>query len=182
MQETDRSNYQKQLYETGIRTVQNHDTLEAIRTFKICQNIHPENKIGISAKQKADSLKSILRKDKIKTLIGNWKWKPQDGNWSIPENDLRGKMITINNEEIQFFELYKSSKEWKLVNVEKLIFSENPESFSYTDIIYSNNEVWEYNIDTSTGELTAFYIGEKTENNYTMLVCGNPRLIYFKLL
>jgi hypothetical protein len=41
--------------------------------------------------------------------------------------------------------------------------------------------VWDYNIDSNTGELIATYIGEKIENNYTELVCGNQKLNYFKL-
>ena len=90
-------------------------------------------------------------------------------------------MIHISTEEIQFFELFKKSKEWKLVQTEKIKFSENPESYSFTELLYSTNEVWDYNIDSNTGQLIAFYIGEKIEDNYTELVCGNQKLKYFKL-
>ncbi|MGZ9734452.1 hypothetical protein [Flavobacterium sp. GNP002] len=90
-------------------------------------------------------------------------------------------MIQITVEEIQFFELYKNAKEWKLVQTDKNRFSENPESYSFTEFLSSNNEVWDYNIDSNTGELIATYIGEKIENNYTELVCGNQKLNYFKL-
>lgn len=90
-------------------------------------------------------------------------------------------MITINTKELLFFELYRNSKKWKLVKTEKICFSENPDSYSFTEFLYSNNEVWEYTINKDSGELIAFYIGEKTEDNYTQLVCGNPVFYYFKL-
>lgn len=90
-------------------------------------------------------------------------------------------MIHITTEEILFFELYKNAKEWKLVQTDKIKFSENPESYSFTEFLNSNNEIWDYKIDSTTGELKAYYVGEKIDNNYTELVCGNTELFYFKL-
>jgi hypothetical protein len=180
-QDNDRSAYQTQLFKLAIKTSVSGDYLEAIRTFAISHNINPKAKIAAFAVKKGDSLKGILRQNKINKLIGKWKWIPQDSNWAIREDDLVGKMIHFSTEEIQFFELFKKSKEWKLVQTEKIKFSENPESPSFTELLYSNNEVWDYNIDPKSGQLTAYYIGEKIEDNYTELVCGNQKLIYFKL-
>ena len=90
-------------------------------------------------------------------------------------------MITITTDEVLFYELYRHAKKWDLVKTEKITFSENPDSYSFTEFLYSNNELWEYIINKDSGELTAFYIGEKIEDNYTQLVCGNPVLYYFKL-
>lgn len=90
-------------------------------------------------------------------------------------------MIHITTEEILFFELYKNAKEWKLTQTDKIQFSENPESYSFTEFLNSNNEIWDYNIDSTTGELKAYYVGEKIDSNYTELVCGNKELFYFKL-
>lgn len=180
-QENDRSAYQTQLFLLAIKTSESGDYLEAIRTLAISNNINPKAEIAAFAVKKGDSLKGILRQNKINELIGKWKWIPQDSNWAIREDDLVGKMIHISTEEIQFFELFKKSKEWKLVQTEKIKFSENPESYSFTELLYSTNEVWDYNIDSNTGQLIAFYIGEKIEDNYTELVCGNQKLKYFKL-
>lgn len=180
-QDSDRSDYQRQLFELAISTCKSGDYLEAIRTFSISNTINPKAKIAEFALKKADSLKFILRQNKINELIGKWKWIPKEGNWAIREDNLVGKMIHITVEEIQFFELYKNAKEWKLVQTDKNRFSENPESYSFTEFLNSNNEVWDYNIDSNTGELIATYIGEKIENNYTELVCGNQKLNYFKL-
>lgn len=180
-QDNDRSEYQKQLYKLAIQTSESGDYLEAIRTFNTSTNINPKAEIAMLALKKADSLKLILRENKINKVIGKWKWIPKEGNWAIREDNLVGKMIHITAEEIHFFELYKNSREWKLVQTEKNRFSENPESYSFTEFLNSNNEVWDYNIDPKSGQLITYYIGEKIEDNYTELVCGNQKLIYFKL-
>lgn len=165
----------------AVSTGESGDYSEAIRTFAISHAINPKSEIAKIAIKKADSLKSILRQNKINKLIGNWKWIPKDGNWALRGDNLVGKMIKISTDEIQFFELYQNSKEWKLVQIEKNKFSENPESYSFTEILYTNNEIWDYNIYANTGELIAYYVGEKIEDNYTQLVCGNQKLFYFKL-
>ena len=91
-------------------------------------------------------------------------------------------MIKITADEIQFFELYRKSKKWELVKTEKIKFSENPESYNFTELLYDNNKVWDYSIDNESGELKAYYIGEKMENGYySEMVCGNPVLYYIKL-
>ena len=180
-QDSDRSDYQRQLFELAISTCKSGDYLEAIRTFSISNTINPKAKIAEFALKKADSLKSILRQNKINKLIGRWKWISKEGNWALRDDGLVGKMITIDPENILFFDLYRNSKQWELVQTEKIEFSENPQSYSFTNILYANNQVWDYNIHNDTVELTAFYIGEKIEDNYTDLVCGNQKLIYFKL-
>jgi hypothetical protein len=143
--------------------------------------MNQKSEIAQIASKKADSLKSIFRKNKVNSLTGNWKWISKEANWVIRDDGLVGKMITITTDEILFFELYRDSKKWELVKTEKIDFSENPDSYSFTEFLYSNNEVWEYTINKDSGELIAFYIGEKIEDNYTQLVCGNPVFYYFKL-
>ncbi|MBU0940468.1 MAG: hypothetical protein KKD36_03410 [Bacteroidetes bacterium] len=180
-QNSDRSAYQTQLFKLALKTSESGDYLEAIRTFAISNNINPKAEVATLALKKADSLKFILRQNKINELIGKWKWIPKAGNWAIREDNLVGKMIHIAVEQIQFFELYKNTKEWKLVQTDKIQFSENPESYSFTEFLNSNNEIWDYKIDSTTGELITYYVGEKIDDNYTELVCGNKELFYFKL-
>ena len=180
-QDNDRSAYQTQLYKLAIKTSESGNYLEAIRTFATSNNINPKAEIAAFAIKKGDSLKRKLRQNKINELIGKWKWIPKESNWAIREDNLVGKMIHITTEEILFFELYKNAKEWKLVQTDKIKFSENPESYSFTEFLNSNNEIWDYKIDSTTGELKAYNVGEKIDNNYTELVCGNTELFYFKL-
>jgi hypothetical protein len=109
-----------------------------------------------------------LRQKQINELIGKWKWIPKEGNWAIREDNLVGKMIHITTEAMAF-DCIKMPK-WKLTQTDKIRFSKSRIVFLYRDY---NNEIWDYNINSTTGELKAYYIGEKMNNNYTELVCGN---------
>ncbi|WP_052257160.1 hypothetical protein [Flavobacterium sp. AED] len=180
-QDTIRNQYQKENFESAKNTLENGDYIVAIREFSLVYNMNAKSEIAQIAIKKADSLKSIFRKNKVNSLIGNWKWISKDGNWAIREDGLVGKMITFNTDEILFFEMYRNSKKWELVKTEKIKFSENPESYSFTEFLYANKEIWDYNIDENSGELKAYYIGDKTEEGFSEMVCGNPVLYYFKL-
>jgi hypothetical protein len=180
-QDNTQNEYQKKLFDDAQETLEISDYVVAARLFTFVHNMNQKSEIAQIASKKADSLKSIFRKNKVNSLTGNWKWISKEANWVIRDDGLVGKMITITTDEILFFELYRDSKKWELVKTEKIDFSENPDSYSFTEFLYSNNEVWEYTINKDSGELIAFYIGEKIEDNYTQLVCGNPVLYYFKL-
>jgi hypothetical protein len=70
-------------------------------------------------------------------------------------------MITITTDEILLYELYPNSKRWESAKTEKIDLSENPDLYSFTEFLYSNNEVWEYTLNKDSDELKAFYIGKK---------------------
>jgi hypothetical protein len=180
-QDNTQNEYQKKLFNDAQETLEIRDYVVAARLFTFVHNMNQKSEIAQIAPKKADSLKSIFRKNKVNSLTGNWKWISKEANWVIRDDGLVGKMITITTDEILFFELYRDSKKWELVKTEKIDFSENPDSYSFTEFLYSNNEVWECTINKDSGELIAFYIGEKIEDNYTQLVCGNPVFYYFKL-
>lgn len=180
-QDTIRNQYQKENFELANSILENGNYLVAVREFSLVYDMNAKSEIAQIAIKKADSLKSIFRKNKVNRLIGNWKWISKDGNWAIREDGLVGKMITFNTDEILFFEMYRNSKKWELVKTEKIKFSENPESYSFTEFLYANKEIWDYNIDENSGELKAYYIGDKTKEGFSEMVCGNPVLYYFKL-
>jgi hypothetical protein len=180
-QDNTQNEYQKKLFYDAQETLEIRDYVVAARLFTFVHNMNQKSEIAQIASKKADSLKSIFRKNKVNSLTGNWKWISKEANWVIRDDGLVGKMITITTDEILFFELYRDSKKWELVKTEKIDFSENPDSYSFTEFLYSNNEVWECTINKDSSELIAFYIGEKIEDNYTQLVCGNPVFYYFKL-
>ncbi|MDI6032165.1 hypothetical protein QLS91_03685 [Flavobacterium sp. LB2P84] len=180
-QDAIRNQYQKENFESAKNTLKNGNYTVAIRELLLVYDMNTKSEIAQIAIKKVDSLKSTIRNNKINRLLGSWKWISKDGNWAIREDGLGGKMITINTDEILFFELYRNSKKWELVKREKIKFSENPESYSFTEFLYSNKEIWDYSIDENSGELKAYYIGEKTEEGFSELVCGNPVFYYFKL-
>lgn len=180
-QDAIQNQYQKENFESAKNTLENGNHTVAIREFLLVYDMNAKSEIAQIAIKKADSLKSIIRNNKLNRLLGDWKWVSKEGNWAIREDGLGGKMITINVDEILFFELYRNSKKWELVKTEKIKFSENPESYSFTEFLYSNKEIWDYSVDENSGELKAYYIGEKTEEGFSELVCGNPVFYYFKL-
>jgi hypothetical protein len=47
-----------------------------------------------------------------------------------------------------------------LKKTERLLFRKQNLIF-YTEILYSNNEIWEYTINKDSGELTAFTLEKK---------------------
>jgi hypothetical protein len=121
--------------------------------------------------KKADSLRSIIRKEFTEKLIGNWKMADSESNWVIREDNIVAKMITIN------------SKEWTLIKSENLTFMNKMETyFPFTEIVYSNKEIWNYHINEDTGLLTIRYTGEETKTGRTELIaCGYTGTNYFRL-
>ncbi len=180
-QDVYRIQYQKDNFEKGKDILKNGDYVSSIRQFLLTASIIPKSEISQIAIKKADSIKLTIRKDKINQLIGDWKWIPQDANWAIRDDDLAGKMITINPTEILFFELYKKSTKWELIKKETIHFSEKPELYSFAELVYSNKEIWDYTINKESGKLKAFYIGEENELGFSEMICGNLEFCYFKL-
>jgi hypothetical protein len=154
----------------------------AINSFYYVNRLNSKTLIGNISVKKADSLKIILRKNLITELTGNWKMFDDVPSWVMREDSIVGKMIQINSSEIQFYELMKNAKSWKLIRPEKILYSDSLSGdSSYSELIYSNNEIWQYSIDEKTGYLNLTYTGDKTETGRTEIICGTVRKTYFKL-
>jgi hypothetical protein len=54
------------------------------------------------------------------------------------EDGLVGKMITINTDEILFYE------KWQLVKPKRFVFPENQNHILLQIFLYSNSQVWDY--------------------------------------
>ena len=103
-------------------------------------------------------------------------------SWVMREDNIVGRMIKITSSEIQFFELIRNAKSWKLAKTEKIFYSDEfSEGSSYADLVYSNNEIWHYWIDEKTGYLNLTNTGEKTKTGRTDIICGTLTKTYFKL-
>ena len=154
----------------------------AIHSFYYVNRLNPKTEIGNLSLKKADSIKIILRKALINELTGNWKMIDDVPSWVMREENIVGRMIKITSSEIQFFELIKNAKSWKLAKTEKIFYSDEfSEASSYADLVYSNNEIWHYWIDEKTGYLNLTSTGEKTETGRTDIICGTLTKTYFKL-
>ncbi|MEA9415747.1 hypothetical protein [Flavobacterium sp. PL02] len=181
--------FQKDRFDLGESFLQKGQNEKAIQLFFFAYHIIPDNELGQIAYKKYDSLKSIVRENLLKNISGNWKKISTDSNWVMPdENGLIGEMLTINSNEILFFELYKKSKEWCFIKTEPVIFCKKAEIATYidydsnfTEFVYKNKEVWRYSIDENSGILNAYFIGFETENGVSEMICGNSHFQYFKL-
>ena len=152
----------------------------AINSFYYVNRLNSKTLIGNISVKRADSLKIILRKNLITELTGNWKMFDDVPSWVMREDRIVVKMIQININEIQFYELIKNAKSWKLVKPEKILYSDSLSGdSSYSELIYSNNEIWQYSIDEKTGYLNLTYTGDKTETGRTEIICGTVTKTYF---
>ena len=154
----------------------------AMDAFYYVNTLNSKTLIGNLSIKKADSLKIILQKNLITELVGNWKMIEDVPSWVMREDSIVGQMIKINTNEIQFFDLLKNARSWKLIKTEKILpFDEFSMGSSYAVLVYSNNEIWHYYIDKKTGYLNLTNTGEKTETGRTEIICGTLTKTYFKL-
>lgn len=154
----------------------------AMNSFYYVNSLNSKTFIGDLSIKKADSLKIILRKNLITELVGNWKMIDDVPSWIIREDNIVGQMIQINTNEIQFFELIKNAKNWTLIKTEKILYSDSLSGdSSYSELIYPNNQIWEYSIDKNTGYLNLTNTGDKTDTGRTEIICTQLKKSYFKL-
>ena len=154
----------------------------AMNSFYYANRLNSKTLIGNLSIKRADSLKIILRKNLITELAGNWKMFDDVPSWVIREDSIVGKMIQINSNEIQFYELIKNAKSWKLIKTEKILYSDSLSSdSSYSELIYADNQIWQYLTDEKTGYLNLTNTGEKTKTGRTDIICGTIKKTYFKL-
>lgn len=175
---------QKYFFEEGQKALKEKNFYRAHGFFSLAQTgFCPDKEIITKSRKKTDSLKVIVRAEQKQEIIGNWKLLIPD-SWAMrdPSDTIVGKMITIDSDQILFYELYDKAKKWNLAKTEKIIFSDKKSLTSDPLlIVYSNKQVWRYYIDETSGNLVAFYIGEEYEDGISELVCGNQKLQYFKL-
>lgn len=188
-QNMSKEEFQKNRFDLGISFLMKGENEKAVKLFHFAHHVIPNNELGNIAFQKYDSLKPIIREKLKNDLIGNWKKIHKGPNWGIPENDLVGEMITINSEEILFYELYKKAKEWCLVRTEPIVFCKKVEiekqyidyDASFTEFSYKNKEVWQYYTDKNSGLLKTYLIGYESKDGVSEIICGGTSYEYFKL-
>ncbi|MBS7256249.1 hypothetical protein [Flavobacterium branchiicola] len=176
-------NHPKTLFDEGKIALKNNDLDHAFVLFSLAQDSNYDDEINDKSLKKTDSLKILLRTKLTNQIIGNWKMLHNE-SWAMrePSDSVVGKMITIESNQILFYELYPKAKKWNLIKTENLLFSEKPNmSFDPILIVFSNKDVWKYYIDEISGNLIAYYIGQEYETGISEMVCGNQKLQYFKL-
>jgi hypothetical protein len=178
----DTEDLQKNEFNAANEYLKNSYLETAMNSFYYANRLNSKTLIGNLSIKRADSLKIILRKNLITELAGNWKMFDDVPSWVIREDSIVGKMIQINSNEIQFYELIKNAKSWKLIKTEKILYSDSLSSdSSYSELIYADNQIWQYLTDEKTGYLNLTNTGEKTKTGRTDIICGTIKKTYFKL-
>lgn len=162
------------------------ETRQAFKAFGIvCMMDSLSEKAQISI-HKRDSLRSILRSRLIPKLIGTWKLKSSGSNWGMSETDKdskKDKILVISAETLSFFEVKKRTNKRRLVKSESIKFNNVQGDFpSYSELIYSDNQIWDYSSNQDGTILHLTNTGKLNENNSrTLIVCGNTELIYERI-
>lgn len=181
--ESNAQNCQFNFFEEAQKALEKKDLKRAYGLFYSAEKFDSNPKIVAKSLEKTDSLKVVLRKNLIADITGNWKMITPE-TWALrePSDTIVGKMITIEPNQILFYELYPKAKKWNLVKTEQIIFLEKENMDSDPLYIpYTNKEVWNYYVDDISGNLVAYYVGQEREDGVSEVVCGNQKIKYFKL-
>ncbi|MFH6934327.1 hypothetical protein [Flavobacterium sp. FlaQc-30] len=174
---------QKEVFLNAETALKDQELNRAYAFFSLAQNFGSNKEIKDLSLKKSDSLKVILRTNLTKEITGNWKLITAE-SWAMrePSDSVVAKMITINPDQILFYELYPKTKKWSLIKTEKLVFTDKPNmSSDPLYISYSNKDVWSYYIDKTSGGLIAYFIGQEHNTGISEIICGNTKIEYFKL-
>jgi len=136
----------------------------AFYSYRFAYELLPESKIGKKSLKLSDSLKTTLRKKLIRNIEGNWKIKIF--NKIKTEKDKKhyeklGKFLRITKDSIFYFTSKRNLKANNPSISLKIKFCELMNSFpSYSDFLHSNNEIWNYSIDSTKSNLTILNYGK----------------------
>lgn len=179
-QETKASKNQKYAFEEANRYLKSNQTAKAAEFFLYTNNMNPKSKIGQLALQKADS---IVHQRITGRIIGTWTLRESGSNWGFKDENKGPvkKILTITNDDFQFYEYNIETKVKKLVKTEKLAFEKYKDpNASVLDFIFSDNSLWAFYFDEERNILRQVNTGEQTPEGRTDIVCGNSELRYIK--
>ncbi|WP_397362022.1 hypothetical protein [Olleya sp. R77988] len=170
-------------YEKSNKYLSESDLEKARLTLYFSYQANPESELGKTALKKSDSLKAVIRNELIQKIQGNWKWKNTGTNWGIEktaeENNIE-KIVEIKGLQLSFYEIDKNEK--KLIQSEIIEFINEEKMIpSSTDILYSDNQIWRFDLKDDNQILKMVNSGENNTNGRTVIVCGNEELTFERI-
>jgi hypothetical protein len=130
----------------------------AFSAYQISYEMLPNSELGKKAKKLSDSLRIILRKKFIQDLTGTWKLKIFGRIKSEDDKnhyERLGKFMIARDDSIFFYRSKASLRLDKPSSNQPIEFCDLATMFPhYSDIVHSNWEIWEYNIDSTKEKLT----------------------------
>ena len=137
-------------FESGNKYLKKNKLDIALSQFHVAYIYDKTSKMGISARQKIDSLLPIVQKAILKNLKGNWKIKELNFN---PYPGKFSEYIRFDYNEIIF---YKKQPNGKLIPIrsEPVNFvSYDPMKILNThQVVFKNSEIWSFWISKKNGE------------------------------
>ena len=136
----------------------------AFYEYHFSHHLIPESDLGKTSKAKSDSLKNILRDTLLQNLKGTWKLKIFGKINSKEEKDhyeKLGRYLTIRNDSIFYYKNKINLEEQRPSQIHKIEFSDLETIYpNYSDIIHSDNQIWNYSVDSKKNNLIIEENGE----------------------
>lgn len=178
--------YQIEWTNTAEQNILDGQIDKAFIAYGFVKDLDSLTEKGKIASRKADSLKTIVRSELKSNIIGTWKWKNSGSNWGISETNnesKKEKILIISEKSLSFYETDKLTNKTKYIKTEKLIFNDKAGMFpSYRELVYSDNQIWSFELKNDGQVLHLKNTGEVTKNNSrTEIVCGNLELTYERI-
>lgn len=155
---------QTQWHQKAESSLDSSKIRRAFYEYHFSYELIPENSLGQTTKTKSDSLKNILRERLLEDLNGTWKLKIFNRINSKAERDhydKLGRYLMIRNDSIIFYKNKIHLKRQKPVKIHKIEFSDLETIYPYySDIIHSDNKIWNYSVDSTKNKLTIEENGE----------------------
>ena len=185
-QDEKRIELQKERYEFGIQCMNDSMVSKALRMFYLANILIPDTEYGKKSFKKIDSIKPYIRTKLKENIKGVWIKTESGSNWGFTKTndfDEFENIIEITENEINFYIKNRKTNDKNLLKTEQIKFNEHITGFniSYTDFIFSDNQIWSFNINESDNLLHSINIGDINENEIAITTCGNSEIYYKRI-
>lgn len=135
---------QKEYIEIGEKALKKSKSMKALNAFHSVSYLKdidsvPTNEYEIKARKKIDSLLPIFQKLEMKKLKGRWKLK------QLTNEKYNYEFIEITDEEILFFDK-NSNTPIRIEKIEFAPYDDTELTLPLSQLIFKNNEIWDFNI------------------------------------
>lgn len=166
---------QKEYFEIGEKALKKSKSMKALNAFHsvLCLkdiNSVPTNKYEIQARKKIDSLLPIFQQLEMKKLKGRWKLK------QLTTEKYNYEYIEITDDEILFFDK-NSNTPIRIEKIEFAPYDDTEITLPLSQLIFKNNEIWEFNIRKVKNETRLLTYVARDENGISYFLVDDRGII-----
>ncbi|WP_034923670.1 hypothetical protein [Gillisia sp. CAL575] len=155
---------QTEWYQKAEISLDSSKIRNAFHEYEFSFKMVPESKLGKNSKKLSDSLKIILRTELIEDLNGTWELKIFNKIKSEADKihyQKLGEYLKFRNDSIFFYKNKSNLKLHKPTKIQKIEFCDLETTFPhYSDIVHTDNKIWDYFIDSTNNKLIIEENGE----------------------